>query len=263
MEQDFEQNIPIWIPIAVFVALTVSSFFLQRKLRDRALIQQGQLPYDGVNIPTVEQRVAANKSWSSGQIGSNGLSWMIVMWLLAAVWILCFGAPFVNSFSNPEMKTGPMIVLGVFTALGIVPLYFAIRATLQHFRYGKSLCCIDGKAGVLGSTMTGFVRTSSDVRASGDYVIEIQCNESYETGTGKNRTTHLKSHWYQKKTVSPAGKSSKSGIPFSFDLPKHVPETAYQISRGKINWQLKISAPTAGVDYSAIFVILVFKIDAD
>lgn len=261
MEETFGQNIP-YIPVTIgFFILLFLSNLLQRKLRAKALIKQGQVFLDKGEIPPIEVRIAANKAWSSGQIKSEGRMFMIILWLLAITWNLCFGSAFINSFSNPEIKTGGLIALGIFSAIGIVPIVFAIRESIRHFRYGMSLCLIDEKAGVLGKTMTGKIITKSDVSATGDFTIEIQCLETYESGTSKNKTSSTRSRWQTKCTVPSPGLRSSSGIPFTFSLPKTAPETAYQLETGKISWQVMIKAPTQGVDYTATFVVPVFKME--
>jgi len=85
--------------------------------------------------------------------------------------------------------------------------------------------------------------------------------ESYSVGSGKNQRTETKIHWQGKQSIPCLGKSTKAGIPFSFDLPKYPPETGYQLARGTVRWQLSIAAPVKGVDYSAMFIIPVFNLE--
>lgn len=261
MEENFEQNIP-FVPVVIgFLVLLVSTNFLQRKMRERALRLEGQVFLDKGEIPPIEVRIAANKEWKSGKIKSTGGFLAIVLWLLASVWNLCFGVGFVKSFSNPAIPTGGMIALGIFSSLGIVPLYFAIRETIRHFRYGISTCAIQGKAGVLGKEMKGIVLTSNDIPAAGDYVIEVQCLESYESRDRNTSKSYVRQRWFGKQVVSALGVRSSSGIPFSMELPSTYPETGYQLAQGKISWQLAVKVPTKGLDFSAVFVIPVFKME--
>jgi hypothetical protein len=261
MAQSFEENLPIEPIIVGFIVLLVTGTIIRKNLKRRALTRQGQLDSRGVSVPSIEERVAANRAWASGTIYSKGRAFMLCVWLLAIVWNLTFGASFIKSYSNPSIKTGGLIALGVFAALGIVPIFFALRLTLRQLRYGESSCCINGKAGVLGKTMSGTIRTKTDIPATGDYKINLQCVETYRTGTGKNRSTHTNVHWQEEHKVPSSGKSSRLGIPFSFSLPNYPPETGYQLARGTVTWQLRIDAPVEGVDYSAMFAVPVFKMD--
>lgn len=225
---------------------------MRKKLRRNELIKQGQV--EG----SIEERVSKNRAWASGKIKSVGIGPVISLWIVTIVWNLTFGVSFVNSFSNPEMKTGAVVILGVFALLGLVPLYFAINFTKRRISYGDSWCIIDGKAGVLGDKMTGVIRTEREIETAGDYTIYLQCTESYSVGSGKNRRTETKVHWQGKNSIPGAGKSARLGIPFIFNLPGHPPETGDPLLN--ISWNLRIEAPVkSGVSYSAQFIVPVFK----
>ena len=261
MEPNLEGQLPI-IPIAIgFLGLVVASAMLQKKLRNRHLRREEQIETADGRIPSIEERVAANSAWSKGEIRSKGRSLVAGVWLLAAVWNLTFGASFLKQLSNPEMKTGGLIVLGVFATLGLVPIAFALRLTMRQLRFGESLCRVTGKAGVIGQGIKGTISNQAEIKPEGDYTITLQCVEIYSVGSGKNRTSKTEVHWQGKTTVARGSASSRAGIPFSIEIPKFPPETGYQLSRGPINWQLSISAPTKGVDYAALFIVPVFKMD--
>ncbi|MBN8548745.1 MAG: hypothetical protein J0M12_05485 [Deltaproteobacteria bacterium] len=258
MDPSFEQEIPLLYLVIGFVVLFFSGNFLRGKLRQRHLRREGQIETKNGQIASIEERVAANGAWASGEIRSKGAMLVGGVWLLAVVWNLTFGVSFIKQFSNPEIKTGGLVVLGIFALLGLPIVAFAIRVTLRHFRYGESLCRIVGKAGVLGQGIKGNIFTKTEVAPDGDYTVMLQCVESYTVGSGKNQRSKTEIHWHGKQTVS-RGTSSRAGIPFSIDIPEYPPETGYQISRGQVNWQLTITAPTKGLDYAALFIVPVFK----
>ncbi len=262
MQENFEQNIPIGYLIIGFIALMVISHFIKKFLRDRHLKREGQVltTKDG-RVLTPEERTQGNPEWASGEIKSKGKGLLALLWISAVALNLMLGAPFIKALSNPAMKTAPTIVLGVLTLFALGFTVFAIRFTWRQLRFGESRCYLEGKAGVLGQKISGYIRTNKDIPVTGDYAIEIQCLEHYHVGTGKKRQSKIKSHYQSTQKVPHIGKNSKLGIPFSIDLPKYPPETGYQISRGQINWQLKISAPVEGIDYMALFIVPVFKID--
>lgn len=261
MDPMMEEQIPI-VPIVIgILVLMVCTPILRRKLRERYLRREGQIDTGAGRIPSIEDRVAANPAWNRGEIASKGKMLVGGLWLLAAVWNLTFGVSFINQFSNPEIKTGGLVVLGVFALVGLPIIAFAIRITMRHLRFGESLCRITGKAGVLGKGIKGTITTKNEIVPESDYTVMLQCIESYSVGTGKNRTTKTEVRWQGKQTVPRAGASSRAGVPFSIDIPSYPPETGYQLSRGQINWQLTINAVTAGIDYSALFIVPVFKVD--
>ncbi|MCB0335943.1 MAG: hypothetical protein KDD62_06540 [Bdellovibrionales bacterium] len=257
---DIEFRIPALYVICGFIALVFFSLILQRSLRKRHLRRQGQVFLADGGIASVEMRLANNPAWKQGVIFAKHKGFMLVLWLLFFVWELTFGSAFFRLLFQADAATSQRVILGFFSALGLIPLVFAIRATLRHFRFGYSTCIIDGKAGVIGSSMKGRIQCSSDIQPTGDYKVALKCVEHYETGAGKNRRTKTKIHWQASNRISAAEVRMQSGIPFEFSLPTSVPETASQLTNGEVQWQLEISAPVSGVDYLALFVIPVFKL---
>ncbi len=261
MNQSVEQDIPIWAFIAGFVVLMVVSTVLRKRLRQKSLVSQGQVETEGGRVPMVEERLAGNPVWASGEIRSKGRKFIVALWVAALFWNLLFGIGLIKAMSNPVVKTAPLVVLGVFVALGLAFVVFTVRATLRYVHFGESRCRISGKAGVLGTKMSGIIRTRNEIQISGDYTIELQCLDTYTTGSGDKRRTEVSARWQDKQRVAQAGSSSTSGIPFSFDIPDYPPETGDQLARGTVSWQLKIHAPVKGVDYAASFTVPVFKMD--
>jgi hypothetical protein len=132
---------------------------------------------------------------------------------------------------------------------------------MRQLRFGESLCRVTGKAGVVGKGIKGTIITRTEIQPTGDYKVLLQCIETYWIGTGKNRRSKTEIHFQGSQDIPRTSASSRVGIPFSIDIPNYAPETGYQISRGHINWQLSIRAATDGVDYSAEFVVPVFKLE--
>lgn len=263
MEPNFEQNIPIPFLIGGFVFLMIISTKLRQYFRNKKLIKEGQINTDGGRVPTLDERLAGNPAWNKGEIHSKGRNFMLVLWLVAIVLNLTLGLSFIKSISNPEIPIGGKIILGIFSLFGVGFVIYAARVTIRFFKYGESVCVITGRAGILNKQMTGLIRNKNEINPKGDYEISLQCIETYSTGSGKNRRTETKIHWKSTIKVPAPGTSSRMGIPFSFDLPKFAPETGYQISRGDINWQIFIEAPTNGISYSAVFVVPVFNMEGN
>lgn len=261
MNESPESGFPFYYVVIAFAALTLLNIWLSKYLRKRRLLRDGQLPFDGKRAPGVRERIARNRHWAKGKIPASGMTPMVILWILALTWNLTFGVSFIKSLSNADAQTAQKVVLGIFSLLGIVPVFFAIRFTIQFFRYGKSWCLIEGLAGVLGKEMKGRIQSSVEIEATGDYELTLQCLDTYSTGSGKNRTTKSDVKFQATSKVPSKGVRSKSGIPFSFPLPPYPPETGDQLARGNVTWQLRVTAPVKGVDYSAMFIIPVFKLD--
>ncbi len=260
MDPLLEQPIPYIPVIAGFLVLFVAMHLLRTKLRASYLRREGQIDAKPGRVASIEERVAANRAWASGEIQSSGRKFVFAIWTLAVVWNLTFGVSFFKQLSNPAIKTGGLVVLGLFALVGLPILAFAVRVTMRQLRFGESLCRIHGKAGVVGKGIKGTISTKTEINPQGDYTITLQCIEMYHVGTGKERTSKTEIHWQGTQKVARGATSSRAGIHFSIEIPNYPQETGYQLARGKISWQLSISAPTEGVDYSAVFVVPVFKL---
>ena len=261
MSTNFEQDIPLPIIIGVFLVFFFISTLLRNKARQRRLRLDGQIESPTGEIPSIEQRVAGNPSWAKGEIVSKGFGLLATAWVSALGLNLLLITGFFKAVNNPNVPTASLVTLGVFLLIAVVFGVIAVRSILRFIRFGPSFCHIDGKAGVLNGKISGKIRSKSEVNPVGDYTVELQCIETYHTGSGKERRSHTKVHWQGQQQVSFAGRSSTAGIPFSFDLPKSPPETADQLTLGSVDWRLTIKAPTQGVDYAADFTVPVFKMD--
>ncbi len=265
MEPNFEDSIP-FTPLNVslafigFAVLFLLGTALQRKLRRRMLQQQGQIFGDSKNPSTVEERVVANAAWASGEIPSSGRRLVFGLWAAAGAWNLIVGTGFIKALLNPAIAVPQKVVVGIFALIGVAGAIFTARVTMRWYRFGRSWCCIDGKAGVLDQQMTGMIKTSVSIKPEQAFSVRLQCSESYSTGSGKNRRSHTEVHWQEEQSVSMDGKDSRKGIPFSFSLPRFPPESGDQLSRGKVDWIIDVKAPLEGIDYSASFVVPVFRV---
>lgn len=254
-----EEGLPLPLIVSVFVVVFILSTLLQRYLRKRSRIRQGQSPAAGGDPVPIETRLAANRAWASGKIYALRRGITVILWTATIVWFLTFGVSFLKILGNVDAQLSQKVVMGVFSLGGFVFLYFAVCQTLINYRYGRSWCVIKGKAGILGDDFSGEVFTSKPVEATGDYTYTLQCIDTYYTGTGKNRRTNTNVEFQAEQKVPYAGQRSTAGIPFKFNLPKYPPETGYQLAKGSVSWQLKVTAPVQGVDYRAMFIIPVFK----
>lgn len=258
MNSSLEENIPAIFLIIGFLTLLLINHTITKLLGRRSRTRQGQQIPNGKSPLSIEKRISSNRGWASGEIRSKGPGLIVGVVLVALVWNLTFGLSFVKTFSDPNISNGSQVVLGVFALMGLVPIGFAIMLTLRHLHFGRSYCRIQGKAGLLGKTMNGTIRTSRKIQATGDYTILLESLEIYTTGSGKERKTAEYIHWQGKQTLPHLGAAPQLGIPFSFDLPSDIPETGSKTSRGQITWYLRIKAPVEGIDYSTMFIVPVF-----
>lgn len=212
-------------------------------------------------------------------LGALGL----FVWYLKPTWNFNFDSP---DF-NPAIFL-PFILGGV----GFYNLVLAVRGTMRAKSFGSSVLEIQGTKVCLGQTLKGLIRAAVELRPKSDYEIRLQCIETFEMrGNSTSSTTRRvdRIRWEETTRVAPASVNSMSGIPFVFTLPEpfaksdvsnespqasklgpfefsgvaavNIPglQTVFARNVAPIatRWVLEIKAPLKGIDYYAIFGIVV------
>lgn len=212
---------------------------------------------------------------------------MMAAVLLGAIglFIWYFRLPWNFDFNSPEFN--PMILVPVF--LGVFGLYYlalTVQGTLRARKFGRSVLEIQGSTVRMGQRITGVVKTSVELSPRSDYEMCIQCIETFETrGSSSGSTKNVdRVRWEDSTRVASASVSSRSGIPFEFTLPEPFEKTpaaapgsssvlasalvsinipgmkkvfAHNQAPSATRWVLEVKAPLEGVDYYAIFGIIV------
>ncbi len=201
-----------------------------------------------------------NKEWAAGKVSCKKGTTALILW---GVGILFNLVAIPASFAVTEnIRRGEYIVMVIYilplVGLGILAL--AARFTIQARKFGKSTFEISNRTGRIGGKLAGVIRTSVPLQAEGDYTIKLICSEQTTTGTGKNRQTRTKVLWQTSQKLGQGACNPLSGIPVSFDIPKHCYESFDGMSSGTVSWKVEISVPTPGVDYDADFEVPVFRV---
>ena len=185
-----------------------------------------------------------------------------------AYWILAGFLGFMIYLLN-----GGLLVLDVhsrdFNPIVVIPIILCVPALIYTLlagrdwlwasRFGTSVLDVDDI--VTGGQLHGVLRTASDINATSDFVLRLQCIRSMEKAWGaaggmQHRVVvdDVLGQW--KQNVPASGDSSSAGVPFSFALPPEMPPTAGAPGiDGAVRWALIASAPRAGVHYHAVFPI--------
>ena len=103
--------------------------------------------------------------------------------------------------------------------------------------------------------------STKDLPATGNYSFTLQCVEFCTAAMGTNEIPETKKTclYGRRKQFPSVGRSARHGLPFSFDLPADCPGSDDIALSGRYQWSLIVTAPVAGVDFSASFVIPVFR----
>jgi hypothetical protein len=211
-------------------------------------------------------------------LGAVGL----FIWYFKPEWNFDFNSPSFN----------PAIFVPFF--IGGYGLYHAvlnIRGNLRARAFGESSMQLQGLTVRMGEKMKGVVRASVELRPLSDYEIRLQCIESFvmhRMSTSDSSRNVDRIRWEHTIRVAPASANSKEGIPFEFTLPApfekpkapdanpaaaksgiqfnalasiNIPGLQTTIAHNRApnatRWVLEITAPLKGINYYAIFGVIV------
>jgi len=200
-----------------------------------------------------------NDGWKSGKIVCDRESTIKPLWIFA-VFFNAFSIPAIIPVTKEIMKGQyGLIFVYLFPLFGFIFLFAAFRVTALHRKFGEQTFEIADRMGRIGETLKGTIKSATRPQPTGDYTVKLACRETITTGSGKNRKTRVETHWEQKKTYSYLNYNPGSGLAVSFDIPKSLPESYDEMSRGSVRWTLSINAPMPGVNYEADFEVPVFR----
>lgn len=186
----------------------------------------------------------------------------------AAYWILAGALAFgIYAFNNGPLVLdvhsrdfNPIIVIPVILCLpALIYTILGVRDWFWANTFGTSMLDVDDI--VAGGQLHGTLRTASDIHATSDFMLRLQCIRSQEKVWGGTHGTQrsvvvddVLGQWKQK--VPASGDPSSAGVPVSFALPPEMPPSAGDPGTdGAVRWALIASAPRAGLNYHAVFPI--------
>lgn len=199
----------------------------------------------------------------------------LFMALMLGMWVF-LPIPWIWDINHPDFM--PLIALYPFLgAMAAYRLVLGARWWLRAQRFGDAKLELSGPAPRLGGRLQGTVIAARPVQATGDYRVALQYVETHNLDRYDVRSARNFVIW-EHAVSAPPGTDATQGIPFSIPLPDQVrapeaPRRPDEIRReysvavpmlGKIwtnkaprgaHWQLVVTAPTAGADFSATFPV--------
>jgi hypothetical protein len=156
----------------------------------------------------------------------------------------------------------PFLVLAlVMTAAGAWYAFKAIRDGLRVRKFETSVLDVD--EAFVGVRLRGKVRTTRDLAPTGSYTLTVRAIETVASKSihmnqpeGVVHNDHLL--WETQRIVLAPDVRSSQGIPFDIPLPAELPPSGGDSAVGAgtgVRWVLAITAPTAGLDYNALFLL--------
>ena len=183
---------------------------------------------------------------------------MAVFFFAAAIGVqIWFRLPLNFDFDSRDFN--PLVLVAPF--LAAVGLYFlapAIRNTLVHRKFGKSVLEMEGEAAELGGTLKGRIRTARPLAPTGDYEVRVQCVETItrrSTNMKEVTTDHVR--WEAMRKIEPGSVDAQEGIPVEFAIPQKALALGDERAQGAVRWIVDVKAPLPGTDFYAIFPLVV------
>jgi HEAT repeats len=160
-----------------------------------------------------------------------------------------------------QRNTASFIALS-FCLLGLIPLAYAVRASLRHRRFGNTWFELDSLPFSPGDRVSGRVHLKLDGNPEHGIDLRLTCVRKITSGSGDNRSTVKKVLWQTGETVplsligmDPFGRT----IPVNFPIPADASVTRHEDPAHEILWLLHAKAALPGVDYSDEFEVPVFS----
>lgn len=168
-----------------------------------------------------------------------------------AGWILWKVVTLIGLAATPWYLWLCVLPGGILTACGV---YFWMRFS----KFGVSELMLSSSIVRLGDRLNATVMIPKMVE--GEFKGVLSCTHQYTTGSGKHRTTHHDVLWSSELISggSPAG-SEMTHVSFHFELPvaSQGAHPTREMGNTKYYWRLSVTSDMPGVDYKAVFDIVV------
>lgn len=200
------------------------------------------------------------EDWASGRMKSSQGAVATVSCLFAVVFS-GFSIPLVAKAGELIEKEGIGVALlaAIFPIAAVGLSYWAVTETARWLRFRETHLEIETRPGVVGGRFTATVHVGRVVTADGGFSGRLSCLKRSRTGNKSHESTI----WQHEITIpmthvrrGPFG----SAVPVSFDIPFESEPTSVDSSRlPSVQWRLEVAAELAGVDFSSVFDVPVFK----
>jgi hypothetical protein len=196
--------------------------------------------------------------WKARGIADQGKDMAGRTLAFSVIWML-FQGPFWLVFGR-EIGIG-LIVLLVFAAVGVGSFVYGIYLLLRRLKYGQSYLAFGAFPFVPGRKVQAMLSNRNGVRGMDRLECVLRHVEEVleTTGSGSRRETRTVSYQVcEMRKELPIHAWDGRPLSLEFDLPADAPETCLS-GRPARYWELEIRASTPGIDYSARFLLPVYR----
>jgi hypothetical protein len=150
-----------------------------------------------------------------------------------------------------------MVIFLLFSVIGCVLLVYAVRQTIQHFKFGRSYLQLKTHPGVIGGKLAGDLALRGRLRAVRALSVTLRCVQSVTTGSGDNRRTTKKTLWEDTREYDGVALFDHDAL--SLALEFQIPDNQ-RSSSDDIDWVLAVTGAVPGVDVNLEFTVPVFRV---
>jgi hypothetical protein len=238
--------------VGVAFALTGFGLIAAALAGRKRVLADGELQRQHPNEPWMW-----NPEWASGRISDQSRTATAALWAFAILWNAIASPSLV--FLPAELAKGNYAILLalVFPLVGAGLLAAAVRATLRAMRFRRSTLVLDTVPAPLGGELRGRVEVDYAPLADAASVV-VRLSAVNRRSTGKSTTETIV---WQEEYELPRGSLLRTmngvAIPIEIDIPHDAPQSRPEMPQ--MLWRLTIDAELPGIDYSATFVVPVFR----
>lgn len=201
------------------------------------------------------------EDWAEGRVRSTTPASMLVYWLFG----LLFGGFSLPIFLNMDqiLGKGPVGYLVLLMPLvSVAMLVTAVYATMRWLKYGQTWCDLVSNPGVVGGWFRAVIWAKVNLTPQDTVETQLTCFHCYVTGSGKNRSSHRKVKWQEKRTLTREHLATEQdgnvAIPIKFYIPRSCTPTTPGSPTDRMEWELKATSEVAGIDFLTEFIVPIF-----
>jgi len=197
------------------------------------------------------------KEWTGGQIDSRSRLWLKFVWGFALLW---------NTISFPlagmipkflQEGGGEVVLIGLFPAVGIGLLVWAVERTLRWKKFGRAILVLDTVPGVIGGEMRGVVKANTGFAPQSAVRIGLRCLQSDAHSESGGETILWRTEVYLPPDAVRRGLEGPE-IPFVLTIPYTCQPTSPEGETIQTIWRLRVRADLPRLDFTASFDVPVF-----
>ncbi len=198
--------------------------------------------------------------WQDGRISCGNKAGMWVLIVFASFWNIISWPAAIMVTVDDSNKSWLAYLVYLFPLIGAILIYAALLAVLKWRRYGKTELVSSYFPAEPGGRLLATIESPNEIDAR-EMNLKLVCNRVKRVRSGKNTSTRTEALWEHETTsrIAKLGPNNRCKIDVSIAIPPDALESDDSNPRNRIEWKLIAKAETPGVDFSADYVVPVFR----